>query len=354
MKVLFERLSLRMQMTALVMFGSLGYACTILFYNFGGFLGFEADKTTQLILTGGFTLLYLVLAAYVGSISGSRALCIVEALKRLSSGNLLIEMKLNGRDEFAWMAYELNCTVDSMKKTIGHVLRASQQLADSSASQVASLEEISASVEEMNSMTKSNADSCHEAGSISKKTNELVGEADLMLRDLKISIQEVADSSNDIKAIVKTIDDIAFHTNLLALNAAVEAAHAGEAGAGFAVVAAEVNNLADRTSLAAQKTERLIEDTVMKLEQGMGLLTRCSDSFEKASASVEGMMQMVTSISEASSHQAMGIDQLNSAVNQIDKKNQLNSESAHELNSVVETFELEDRTETKTNLLLQA
>jgi len=164
---------------------------------------------------------------------------------------------------------ELNDGSAQVDRAAQQVSSASQTLAEGSGEQAASIEETSSSLEEMASMTKRNAENA-------KKSNELAGEAraaaDRGAADMQAmnqAMEAIKGSSDDIAKIIKTIDEIAFQTNILALNAAVEAARAGEAGMGFAVVAEEVRNLAQRSAQAAKETAAKIEGAITKTAQGV-------------------------------------------------------------------------------------
>jgi methyl-accepting chemotaxis protein len=154
--------------------------------------------------------------------------------------------------------------------------------------------------------------------------------------ELTHSMAEIAKSSEETSKIIKTIDEIAFQTNLLALNAAVEAARAGEAGAGFAVVADEVRNLAMRAAEAAKNTANLIEDTVKKVQGGSSLVDSANEAFTRVSENASKVGGLIAEIAAASSEQAQGIEQVNTAVTEMDQVTQSNAASAEESASASE------------------
>jgi methyl-accepting chemotaxis protein len=230
----------------------------------------------------------------------------------------------------------LNEGADQVASASTQVSSASQSLAEGASEQAASIEETSSSLEEMSSMTKQNADNAGQANNFMKNANQVIAKANDSMEGLTTSMQEISHASEDTQKIVKTIDEIAFQTNLLALNAAVEAARAGEAGAGFAVVADEVRNLAIRAADAAKNTADLIEGTVDKINQGSGLVTATNDAFTEVATSASKVGELVGEIAAASNEQAQGIDQINTAVTQMDKVTQQNAANAEESASASE------------------
>ena len=206
----------------------------------------------------------------------------------------------------------------------------SQQLADGASSQAASLEETSSSLEQMASMTRQNSENAKSVDALRGEVGDMLGEADHSMGDLAQAVHEISTASAETQKIIKTIDEIAFQTNLLALNAAVEAARAGETGAGFAVVAEEVRNLAMRAAEAAKNTSGLIEGTSRQIERGAGLADKTSAAFSKAVGSSKKMGELIAEIAEATEEQARGIEQVNRAVSDLDKVVQQNAATAEE------------------------
>jgi len=147
---------------------------------------------------------------------------------------------------------------------------------------------------------------------------------------LRDAMSGIKSASEDITKILKTIDDIAFQTNVLALNAAVEAARAGEAGLGFAVVAEEVRNLAQRSAQAARETADKIEGSVAKSHVGVEITAEVSTSFTEIQTRVRQLDQLIGEIARASSEQQQGISQVTTAVAEMDKVTQQNAASAEE------------------------
>lgn len=231
---------------------------------------------------------------------------------------------------------DLNENSDQVASASGQVSSSSQSLAEGASEQAASIEETSSSLEEMSSMTKQNADNAGQADTLMKEANQVVGQANGSMTELTGSMEEICKASEETSKIIKTIDEIAFQTNLLALNAAVEAARAGEAGAGFAVVADEVRNLAMRAAEAAKNTADLIEGTVKKVNDGSDLVTKTNEAFTQVAESAEKVGALVGEIAAASSEQAQGINQVSTAVADMDKVTQQNAANAEESASASE------------------
>lgn len=212
----------------------------------------------------------------------------------------------------------------------GQVANSSQSLAEGASEQASALEETSASLEEMGSMTKQNADSASQADGLMKDTAQVVSKANASMKDLKEAMEMISQASDETAKIIKTIDEVAFQTNLLALNAAVEAARAGEAGAGFAVVADEVRNLAMRSAEAAKDTSALIEDTLEKVNGGSELVKTTDEAFSQVEESSHKVAELVSEIAAASAEQSQGIDQINTAMTDMDKVTQQVAANAEE------------------------
>jgi methyl-accepting chemotaxis protein len=209
----------------------------------------------------------------------------------------------------------------------------SRSLAERSSQQAATVQEISASLEEMSSMTKQNAFNATQAHDIVEKLLILVRKTDIFMTELMASMSEISKSSEETFHIVKTIDEIAFQTNLLALNAAVEAARAGQAGAGFAVVADEVRNLALRSANAAKNTSNLIAETVTKIKEGSKITADTIEAFKAVAQDASGMKELVAEIASASHAQAKGTEHISIGINEMDQTTQKNAATAEEVAS---------------------
>jgi methyl-accepting chemotaxis protein len=214
--------------------------------------------------------------------------------------------------------------------------RASQTLAQGASEQAASLEETSASLEEITSMTKRNAESAGHAKTFSNQTRHAAETGAGDMEAMTKAMDAIKASSDNIGRIIKTIDEIAFQTNILALNAAVEAARAGEAGAGFAVVADEVRALAQRSAHAARETAEKIADSIQKSEHGVAISGKVAGNLHAIVTNARQVDNLVAEIALASKEQNEGLDQVLTAVTQIDKVTQTTAASAEETASASE------------------
>jgi len=244
------------------------------------------------------------------------------------------------------IASQLADSAAQLASASAQVSSASQSLAEGSSEQAASLEETSASLEEMSSMTKRNADSARDAKELSGQNRAAADTGATHMDEMRRAMDAIKTSSDAIAKIIKTIDEIAFQTNILALNAAVEAARAGEAGMGFAVVAEEVRALAQRSAAAAKETATKIEDAIQRSEHGVTISGKVAHVLGEIVEKGRRVDQFVAEIATASSEQSQGIGQLNTAVSQMDKVTQSNASSAEEtaaaateLNAQAETLQ---------------
>ena len=210
------------------------------------------------------------------------------------------------------------------------VAEAAQSLSHGATEQAAALEETSASMEELATTTRQNAERSRRSADLVRNVDRNVTESNGALSSMAASMIAIRDSSARVSKIIKTIDEIAFQTNILALNAAVEAARAGEAGMGFAVVADEVRNLAQRAARAAHDTTALIEEAVGSANDGAEKLDRMSGTIGHITESVVSLKALVEEVSEATRQQATGIDQVRQAVVQMEAVTQTTAATAEE------------------------
>jgi methyl-accepting chemotaxis protein len=228
------------------------------------------------------------------------------------------------------LAESLGETSREVAAAANQVSTTSQALAEGSSSQAASIEETSASLEELSSMTKRNADNSRSANELSKQTRAAADKGVEDMRGMNTAMLAIKASSDDIAKIIRTIDEIAFQTNILALNAAVEAARAGEAGMGFAVVADEVRNLAQRSAQAAKETAAKIEGAITRTAQGVEYSDKVSLALNDIVTKARQVDELAAEVASASTEQTHGITQINTAVGQMDKVTQSNAASSEE------------------------
>ncbi len=228
------------------------------------------------------------------------------------------------------LAQTINDGAERVAGAAGEVSSSSQTLAEGSSEQAASIEETSASLVQFSSMTKRNSENSRKANELSKQTRSAADQGAADMQEMNAAMVAIKGSSDDIAKIVKTINEIAFQTNILALNAAVEAARAGAAGLGFAVVAEEVRSLAQRSAVAANETAEKIEGSIIKTAQGVALSAKVSLTLAEIVTKARHVDELAAEVAGASHEQEQGIEQINLAVGQVDKITQNNAATAEE------------------------
>ncbi len=269
-------------------------------------------------------------------------------IERIADGDLTVEFqKASDRDDLGQsllvMKSSLTEILSNVKSAVEQVAggadqvsQASQQLSQGATEQASSLEEITSSVNEINAQSKQNAENATEANGLAKTAATVAEEGDKEMTTLQDAMAAINNSSDQIKKVVKVIDDIAFQINLLALNANVEAARAGKYGKGFAVVAEEVRNLAVNAANAVQETTQMVEDSVSNIERGNKSVETTADKLRGIVDGVQKVAHFLEEITVASKEQAQGIDQITEGLDQIDQVTQANTASAEESASASE------------------
>jgi hypothetical protein len=224
------------------------------------------------------------------------------------------------------------------------VSMASQSLASGASEQASSVEETSTSLEEMSSMVRATAENADKAKGLASDARSMAENGSRTMTEMTDAMAAIDNSSAEVAKIVKNIDEIAFQTNILALNAAVEAARAGEAGAGFAVVADEVRSLAQRSAAAAKETADKIEVAIANSQKGSQCTAKVEQSLMQIAEKVTSTDSLVAEIAAAAREQAQGIEQINTAIAQLDKVSQTNSASAEESASAAEELDAQAAT----------
>ncbi|MCX7747375.1 MAG: methyl-accepting chemotaxis protein [Clostridia bacterium] len=238
----------------------------------------------------------------------------------------------------------LNEGADQVASASEQLSVSSQQLAEASSEQAASIEETSATLEESQSMVQQNNENTKQAALLAGQAKAAADLGNSQMQHMLLSINEIKKSSDQISKIIKVIDEIAFQTNILALNAAVEAARAGDAGMGFAVVAEEVRNLAQRSAQAAKDTAAMIENNIDLSDKGVDAARRVSESLSEITVQAKKVNELMEEIAAASQEQAQGISQINKAIVQMEKVTQQNAATSEE--SAAASEELSAQAET--------
>lgn len=210
------------------------------------------------------------------------------------------------------------------------VASASQALAQGSTQQASAIQQITASIDEIAEKTKENAEQANSAASLVEQAIQDVKHGNNQMRDMMDAMQAINTASESISKIIKTIDDIAFQTNILALNAAVEAARAGEAGKGFAVVAEEVRSLAAKSAAAAAETAELIEDSIAKVSAGSQIAEETANALETITNVVQQSEGIINGIADSSNFQATAVAQIEQAITQVSQVVQTNSATSEQ------------------------
>ncbi|MGS6320592.1 methyl-accepting chemotaxis citrate transducer, partial [Enterobacter hormaechei] len=282
---------------------------------------------------------------------------IMNHIRTIASGDLTQNVAITGRNEMGQLAAGLHEMQQSLVSTVsavrgstdsiytgaGEIAAGSNDLSARTEQQAASLEETAASMEELTATVKQNSDNARQATLLAKNASETAARGGQVVNNVVRTMNDIADSSQQIAHITGVIDSIAFQTNILALNAAVEAARAGEQGRGFAVVAGEVRTLASRSAQAAKEIKGLIENSVSRVNTGSEQVSEAGATMKEIVAAVTRVTDIMAEISSASDEQSRGIEQVSLAVSQMDSVTQQNAALVQE--SATAAAALEDQSE---------
>ncbi|HCR42954.1 MAG TPA: hypothetical protein DIV41_00085 [Ruminococcaceae bacterium] len=287
-------------------------------------------------LSRSFTKTVGTLKGYVGEIS--------DVLSSLKNGDCTVETRQDYRGDFVairnslegiignlnGMFKKVRSSADQVAAGAEQVSNAAQSLSQGATEQASSIEELSASITEINDKTGKNAEGATHANTLSAEASRRMEEGRQQMRQMVSAMAAISDSSMQIQKIIKTIQDIAFQTNILSLNASVEAARAGEAGKGFAVVADEVKNLAGKSAAAARNTSELIENSLSAVRNGGEIANATEKSFNAILETSEKTGQLIGDIATSSNEQAASISEVMQGVEQISSVVQTNSATSEE------------------------
>ena len=307
----------------------------------------------QLLIAGAAALLFGVLYAWRTIAIVTKPLRTAAALAtRVADGDLTVRLDESELNETGHLLQALAHMTDNLRALLADVASGAHTVSDTSAQiaqgnldlsqrtehQASTLEETASSMEELTSTVSHNAQSAREASQLAVTAAAVAHKGGDAVDQVLVTMDAILDASKQIRDITGVIDSIAFQTNLLALNAAVEAARAGEQGRGFSVVAAEVRSLAQRSAAAAKEIRALTANTVEKVQAGSSMADDAGHTMVEVVASVKKVSELIAEIAGASQEQSSGIEQVNSALVQIERVVQQNAALAEEATSATESM----------------
>jgi len=334
-------------------------------------LAYDKARTLMLI-TGALALLVSTVAALLITRGVTRQLgCepdeAAEIAGQIAAGNLVVRIDLRPgdkhsllfamqsmRDSLAQIVKQVHTSTETISTAAGQIASGNLDLSSRTEQQASTLEETASSMEELTSTVRLNTDHARQANGLAESASDVAVRGGAVVAQVVDTMAAIDVSARKIVDIIAVIDGIAFQTNILALNAAVEAARAGEQGRGFAVVATEVRNLAQRSAAAAKEIKDLIGDSVDKVQAGNRLVEQAGSTMHEVVASVKRVTDIMSEIMSASQEQSSGIEQINTAVTQMDDVTQQNAalveeaaaaaqamqDQVNSLNDVVSVFQI--------------
>ena len=287
----------------------------------------------------------------------------VSVLSKMADGNLMSEVTPKSPDDL--LSNAINSMAENVRQLVSRINSTSIQvsggakqvaegatmLAQGATEQAASIQELSSSISRIASKTRENAHTAEKTSALSADIKESAERGNHQMDEMMTAVSDINEASKNIGKIIKTIDDIAFQTNILALNAAVEAARAGQHGKGFAVVAEEVRNLASKSAEAAKDTGDLIQNSIEKAELGSRIAEETATSLGEIVAGINETSQLVAEIAKASEEQSDGITEINTGIDQVAQVVQQNSATAEQ--SAAASEEMSDQSDMLEQLIAQ-
>ena len=274
----------------------------------------------------------------------------VRVLEVVAKGDLTQSLPVNSNDETGQVAQSLNRALASVRKTLQEVGRSSNQLkgasqnvaltaaelSDGAATQASSLESTTTSMEEISVTIRNNAVNTNRANELGSSARAAAEKGGACVQSAVLAMEEIRRSSGEISKILSAINELAFQSNLLAVNASIEAAHAGDSGRSFAVVALEIRHLAQRSTESAREIERLIATSLDRVDKGAELVNRSGEAITEIIDAVKNVSRIINEIATASNQQSQGVEHVSSAMNKVDSVVHANSSKTHELSKTAQ------------------
>ena len=242
-------------------------------------------------------------------------------------------------DNMEGIVAQIKVAADEIFTSASEISTGNSDLSARTEQQAANLEETASSMEEMTSTVRLNADNAKQANVLAEQASTVATDGGALIQEVVATMSAINESSQKIADIIGVIDGIAFQTNILALNAAVEAARAGDQGRGFAVVASEVRTLAQRSASAAKDIKGLISDSVKKIESGNTLVNKSGNTMKDIVISIKRVNDIMAEIAAASNEQSVGIEQISTAISQMDEMTQQNAALVEQAAAAAESLQ---------------
>jgi methyl-accepting chemotaxis protein len=304
------------------------------------------------LIAGLISALLLFISRAIRRQMGGEPAYAADIATRIAAGDLTLKVVTRTGDRssllyaMSQMQQHLRRTVGDIKHSVESITSATEEisagnldLSSRTEQQASSLQHTASSMEELTSIVRQNADNARQASSMADNASEIALKGGDVVGRVVSTMGEINGASKKIVDIIGVIEGIAFQTNILALNAAVEAARAGEQGRGFAVVAGEVRSLAQRSADAAKEIKALIGDSVGRVESGTQLVGQAGETMDEIVQAVKRVTDIMGEISAASAEQSSGIEQVNTAVNQMDEVTQQNAALVEEAAAAAASLE---------------